>query len=98
MADPDIAHAGIAGWVLGALDPDESERFQAHLETCDECQRRLPESPGGAAASVWTQVTVLPVSFDRATRRTAVPGADERRSHQPPRVVPPCAGRSIAHT
>src|ERR1700728_3145942 len=43
MADPDIAHADIAGWVLGALDPDESERFQAHLETCDECQREVAE-------------------------------------------------------
>jgi hypothetical protein len=30
MADPDIAHTDIAGWALGALDPDESERFEAH--------------------------------------------------------------------
>ena len=43
MADPDIAHTDIAGWVLGAPDPDESERFQAHLEICDECQREVAE-------------------------------------------------------
>ena len=59
MADPDIAHADIAGWVLGALDPDESERFQAHLEICDECQREVAElSPSatllGLLRRVWT--------------------------------------------
>jgi Putative zinc-finger len=43
MADPDVAHADVAGWVLGVLDPDESERFEAHLETCDECQQEVAE-------------------------------------------------------
>ncbi len=43
MAEPDVAHADVAGWVLGALDPDESERFEAHLQTCDECQREVAE-------------------------------------------------------
>lgn len=32
MAEPDIAHADLAGWALGALDRDESKRFQAHLD------------------------------------------------------------------
>jgi len=43
MAEPDVAHADVAGWVLGALDPDESERFEAHLQTCDECQQDVAE-------------------------------------------------------
>jgi anti-sigma-K factor RskA len=43
MADPDVAHADVAGWVLGALDPEESERFEAHLETCDECRKEVAD-------------------------------------------------------
>ena len=44
MADPDIAHADIAGWVPGALDPDESERFQASSSADFH-----PDPPGGAS-------------------------------------------------
>jgi predicted anti-sigma-YlaC factor YlaD len=43
VADSDVVHADVAGWVLGALDPDESERFEAHLETCDECQKEVAD-------------------------------------------------------
>jgi anti-sigma-K factor RskA len=43
MADSDVVHADVAGWVLGVLDPEESERFEAHLETCDECQKEVAD-------------------------------------------------------
>lgn len=29
------------GWVLGALSPDEGERFAAHLKTCPTCQAEV---------------------------------------------------------
>jgi hypothetical protein len=54
MADPDVAHADVAGWVLGALDPDESGRFEAHLQTCDRCQREVAEL--GPAAQMFKAV------------------------------------------
>jgi hypothetical protein len=54
MTDSDLVHEDVAGWVLGALDPDESERFQAHLETCDQCQQEVAEL--GPAASMFTAV------------------------------------------
>jgi anti-sigma factor RsiW len=36
-------HEDLAGWVLGALNPKEAARFQAHLETCQECQDSAAE-------------------------------------------------------
>jgi Anti-sigma-K factor rskA/Putative zinc-finger len=47
MADPELLpeseHEDLAGWVLGALDPAESERFGVHLESCRECQDAVAE-------------------------------------------------------
>lgn len=54
MADSDVVHADVAGWVLGALDPDESERFEAHLETCDECRQEVAEL--GPAAQMFKAI------------------------------------------
>jgi hypothetical protein len=72
MADPDTSaeaghpdatgHPDAAGWVLGVLDPDESARFQTHLESCHQCQQavaglafaaqllKAPAPPGAALA------------------------------------------------
>jgi len=42
MSDlPDEHNADLAGWVLGALSPDEAERFTAHLETCQSCRAEV---------------------------------------------------------
>ena len=47
MADLEVSrdseHEDLAGWVLGALDPEESHRFQAHLESCQGCQEAMAE-------------------------------------------------------
>lgn len=32
-----------AGWVLGALDPGDVERFADHLLTCRDCQRTVAD-------------------------------------------------------
>jgi anti-sigma factor RsiW len=32
-----------AGWVLGALDPDDAERFADHVLTCQDCQRTVAD-------------------------------------------------------
>lgn len=34
-------HSLVGAFALGALDPDEIARFQAHLENCYECQNDL---------------------------------------------------------
>ena len=47
MADPatlaEAGHPDAAGWVLGVLDPEESGRFESHLESCPECQQAAAE-------------------------------------------------------
>lgn len=35
-----------AAYLLGALDPDERQRYEAHLETCSNCTRAVQEMAG----------------------------------------------------
>lgn len=37
------AHPESAAWALGALDPDETARFERHLRTCLHCQAAIAE-------------------------------------------------------
>jgi anti-sigma factor RsiW len=39
----DAGQLDAAGWVLGALDPGDAERFAEHLLTCQECQLAVAE-------------------------------------------------------
>src|SRR5262245_62761760 len=36
-------HPDVAGYLLGTLEPDESERFASHLGDCEACQAELSE-------------------------------------------------------
>jgi anti-sigma-K factor RskA len=58
MADPDTfaeaGHPDAAGWLLGVLDPEESGRFETHLQSCPECQQAVGEL--GSAAQMLTAV------------------------------------------
>jgi anti-sigma factor RsiW len=45
-----------AGWVLGALDPGDSEQFARHLPTCRACQLAVADL--GPAA--WIFLAALP--------------------------------------
>jgi anti-sigma factor RsiW len=40
---PGVSHREAAGWVLGALDPHDVERFKGHLESCAQCQAAVTE-------------------------------------------------------
>ena len=37
-ATPELGHPDAAAWALGALDPEEAERFKAHLQLCGGCR------------------------------------------------------------
>lgn len=39
-------HPDLAGWVLGACEPEEAEAFEAHLADCEECRAELAELEG----------------------------------------------------
>lgn len=34
----DIEHADVAGWVIGALDPEDARSFEHHLRACAVCR------------------------------------------------------------
>ena len=42
-ANSRLGHPDVAAWVLGALDPDDAERFAGHLRSCEECQKAVAE-------------------------------------------------------
>ena len=42
MSDVPCEHSSDAvGWVLGALSPEEAERFAAHLQECAGCRAEV---------------------------------------------------------
>jgi anti-sigma-K factor RskA len=67
MPDHLAPHPDLAGYVLGALDPDEAEAFERHLAGCDACRAEVAELRG------------LPELLDRAAPEVEVPpGLRER--------------------
>ncbi len=36
-------HPDVAGYLLGGLEPNESQRFAGHLDQCDACRDELSE-------------------------------------------------------
>src|ERR1700761_9449655 len=98
MADlelvPDREHEDLAGWVLGALDPEEPARFRAPLETCRECQDGVAEfGPTArllnAAAESWqaddpAATTAVPPPPPRANGRGKAAAARTPAAAAPP--------------
>jgi anti-sigma-K factor RskA len=39
----ELGHPDAAAWALGALDPEEAGRFQAHLQSCGGCRTAVAE-------------------------------------------------------
>ncbi len=39
----ELGHPDAAAWALGALDPEEAERFPAHLQSCGRCRIAVAE-------------------------------------------------------
>lgn len=76
MAD---IHDLVAPYALDALDPDEIREFEAHLETCRQCQADLVELREGAA-SVAQSVSVTPPPRVKASVMDAI-------AQSPPPVV-----------
>jgi anti-sigma-K factor RskA len=46
MSEPASPHVEVAAYLLGKLEGDEAERFEAHLEGCADCRRHLEELSG----------------------------------------------------
>jgi anti-sigma-K factor RskA len=61
MSEPASPHVEVAAHLLGKLEAEEAERFEAHLEGCNDCRRHLEELGG------------LPALLDQAAPATPVP-------------------------
>jgi anti-sigma-K factor RskA len=72
MSEPASPHVEVAAYVLGKLDGDEAERFEAHLGGCADCRRHLDEL-GGLPALLAQAAPATPVPDGlRARTLTAV--------------------------
>jgi anti-sigma-K factor RskA len=83
-----------AGYVLGALEPDDEHVFQRHLGGCSECEanvRDLEEVVGtlAYAAPPVDPPETLWASIQREVRREARPDARRPQPQPQPRVVRP---------
>jgi len=38
-----LEHPEVAGWALGALDPDDAAALEEHLKSCEQCQAEATE-------------------------------------------------------
>lgn len=70
MTDPFKYDDG--AYVLGALAPDERAAFEAHLETCPDCQDRVADAR--AAAELLTGLTVTDLRDPGPLPDTLLPG------------------------
>jgi anti-sigma-K factor RskA len=53
-------HDDVASYVLGALPDDETEAFEAHLETCEECRHEVADLQVAADALPLAAVQLAP--------------------------------------
>lgn len=55
-----LEHPDVAGWALGALDPGDARVFEAHLQTCGQCQAAAAEFEAVAASFKYAEPTIEP--------------------------------------
>lgn len=61
MSEPSCEHsANAVGWVLGALSPEEAERFAAHLQTCAVCRAEVAKLTEAAERLADASPTLTP--------------------------------------
>ncbi len=82
-------HPDVAGYLLGGLDDDESQRFADHLDQCGACRDELTELArvSGFLADVPASVALPPGLEERtfaAIEAAARVGADAGPEHQAP--------------
>jgi hypothetical protein len=72
MSEPASPHVEVAAYLLGKLEPEEAEGFEAHLDGCADCRRHLEEL-GGLPALLAQAAPATPVPEGlRARTLTAI--------------------------
>ena len=76
----DDHHELTAGYALDALDPQERERYEAHLATCEECREELGSFWSVSGALAHAAGGPPPTCAARADPRAGALRASQRRS------------------
>ena len=77
----------IAAYALGALEEPEAERLRAHLERCDECQRRLRWLEPAVELLPRTVEQLEPPARVRETLLETVRAEAPQEAREPPRAA-----------
>jgi anti-sigma-K factor RskA len=77
-----------AGWVLGALEPDDEQVFRRHLATCDRCEQSVRELEEVAGELAYAAPPVDPPPALWASIRGALGEAEPPGQVQPLRPRP----------
>jgi anti-sigma-K factor RskA len=77
-----------AGYVLGALEPDDEHTFRRHLEGCATCEAAVRELEGVVGALAYTATPVEPPPSLRASIRREIGGTARPRSARPAVTAP----------
>jgi hypothetical protein len=88
----ELGHPDAAAWALGALDPGEAERFQAHLPSCGGCGIAVAEFEQVARALAQPPLELEPPADLQARTlasvQHAVMSAKQAQENQPPARAP----------
>jgi anti-sigma factor RsiW len=83
------------GHALSALEPDEQERFSAHLTSCTRCERAVVEHSQTLAQLAYAAPPVEPPASLLEGIRAGVRGDERREPGAPPAFVPPPADLAV---
>ncbi len=72
-----------AGWVLGALDPGDAERFARHLRACRACQLTVAELEPAGRMFLATSAAPRPSARQTATTLARVRRAAAQAGRSP---------------
>jgi hypothetical protein len=94
-ASGELGHQDAAAWALGALDPGEAERFQAHLQSCGGCGIAAAEFEQVARALAHPAPELEPPPDLQTRTLASVQHAvmSARQARQNPQPAPAKAGR-----
>lgn len=76
-------HPDLAGWVLGALEAEDAEAFERHLEACDDCRAELDQLERlPALLSIAAPPVELPGDLEERTLAAVHRAASRRRGRR----------------
>ncbi|HKW08068.1 MAG TPA: zf-HC2 domain-containing protein, partial [Candidatus Dormibacteraeota bacterium] len=93
MSEHEEFRESVPAWLLGALDEDEADRVEGHVQDCVECQADVARlRPAAVAIGLASPVAAMPAGLrdrivERARSRQEVANVETVRRPAPPAIV-----------